>query len=131
MCATTSMSEPISNRAAASVAGQLAILVRTMLSHVKQVARAYKNRRNAVELAGLDDRMLADIGLSRLDLRDAFATPLWHDPTCLMRSYALERRLSRRGVSLGLGPSHIGASPEVPAEVFHRPRLDRPARFTV
>ena len=30
---------------------------------------------------GLDDRMLADIGLTRGDVRDAFSEPVWRDPT--------------------------------------------------
>ena len=36
--------------------------------------------------------MLADLGLTRSDLHDAFAQPLWRDPTSLLRSRAVERR---------------------------------------
>ena len=39
--------------------------------------------------------MLADIGLTRADLRDAFSEPFWEDPTALLRERALERRVSR------------------------------------
>jgi hypothetical protein len=35
-------------------------------------------------LADLDDRMLADIGLTRTDLRDACSEPLWRDPTSML-----------------------------------------------
>jgi len=71
--------------AAAGVAGGMAKLV-----------RAIRNRRAATALACLDDRMLADIGLTRSDLRDAYSEPLWHDPTDVLVGRAAERRQSRR-----------------------------------
>ena len=46
-------------------------------------------------LAGLDRHMLADIGITRADLRDAFSAPFWEDPTALLRERALERRVNR------------------------------------
>jgi uncharacterized protein YjiS (DUF1127 family) len=68
----------------------------TLVSHAADVAialvRAYRNRLNATALASADDRALADIGLTRSDLRDAFAEPLWRDPTSLLRSRVGERR---------------------------------------
>ena len=60
------------------------------------LSRAIKNRRAATALAGLDDHMLADIGLTRSDLRDAYSEPLWHDPTDVLVGRAAERRQSRR-----------------------------------
>jgi hypothetical protein len=36
--------------------------------------------------------MLADIGITRADVRDAFSEPFWDDPTALLRERALERR---------------------------------------
>ena len=39
-------------------------------------------------LASLDRRMLADIGITRADLRDAFSEPFWDDPTALLRERA-------------------------------------------
>ena len=72
-------------------------------------ARARRHRREANVLAGLDRRMLADIGITRTDVRDAFSEPFWDDPTALLRERALERRLShlRRGApnSAGDGPT--------------------------
>ena len=58
-------------------------------------ARVLKNRRDAGMLAGMDDRMLADIGLTRSDLRDAYAQPLWRDPTDMLAGRARERRSNR------------------------------------
>ncbi len=67
-----------------------------LLTHwLKQVSRARRHRREAAVLAGLDRHMLADIGITRSDLRDAFSEPFWEDPTALLRERALERRLYR------------------------------------
>ena len=51
----------------------------TMTSGAKRFARARRHRRDASALARLDRRMLADIGISRSDLRDAFSEPFWED----------------------------------------------------
>jgi uncharacterized protein YjiS (DUF1127 family) len=59
---------------------------------LSRTVRAVRNRHAAAGLAGLDDHMLADIGLTRSDLRDAYSEPLWHDPTDLLASRAAERR---------------------------------------
>jgi len=61
-----------------------------------RIGRAIKNRRAATALAGLDDHMLADIGITRSDLRDAYSEPLWHDPTDVLVGRAAERRTRRR-----------------------------------
>ncbi|MGH6725740.1 MAG: DUF1127 domain-containing protein [Pseudolabrys sp.] len=86
---------------------------------LKQFARARRNRRDARVLAGLDRHMLADIGITRGDLRDAFSEPFWDDPTALLRDRAIERRTNRSAL-------------RVPAERvengFHRPPTNRPAR---
>jgi uncharacterized protein YjiS (DUF1127 family) len=74
----------------------------TVSAHASRVAigtmsavRAYRNRLNAAGLASLDDRALADLGLTRSDVRDAFAEPLWRDPTSLLRGRVGERRRRR------------------------------------
>lgn len=88
--------------------------VLVLVTHwLKEMLRARRHRREAGRLAGLDRRMLADIGINRADLRDAFSEPFWQDPTALLRERASERRLSR--VEKG----------------FHRPAMNRPARHTV
>jgi uncharacterized protein YjiS (DUF1127 family) len=96
---------------------------------LRQRLQAYRNRNHAAALAGFDDRMLADIGLTRSDVRDAFAEPLWQDPTELLRTRALERRRARYGF-LARSCESVTAPPLVPAD-YVRPRTDRPARFTV
>ena len=59
---------------------------------LKRIAERIKNRRDAMRLAELDDRMLADIGLTRSDLRDAYSEPLWRDPSEVLARRAAERR---------------------------------------
>ena len=67
-----------------------------LLTHwLKELAKARRHRREASVLAGVDQRMLADIGITRSDVRDAFSEPFWDDPTALLRERALERRLNR------------------------------------
>ncbi|MGA8001441.1 MAG: DUF1127 domain-containing protein [Pseudolabrys sp.] len=61
---------------------------------LKELAEARKYRRQAQALVGLDHRMLADIGITRADVRDAFSEPFWDDPTALLRERALERRIN-------------------------------------
>ena len=87
---------------------------------LKAFARARRKRSEARALAGLDRRMLADIGITRSDVNDAFSAPFWDDPTALLRERAMERRLNRR---------RPPAPPAPRAEPgFARPSLNRPAR---
>jgi uncharacterized protein YjiS (DUF1127 family) len=62
--------------------------------------RVIESRRVLATLGEMDDRDLADIGLSRQDLRDATALPLAGDPSPLLAGRAAERearaRLARR-----------------------------------
>ncbi len=72
-----------------------------MVRQLRRLAQALKNRRVANRLTCFDDHMLADIGLNtRSDLLDAYAEPLWHDPTDILARRAAERR-SSRGPVLG------------------------------
>lgn len=89
---------------------------------LKRLARAHRHRREAAKLAGLDRRMLADIGITRSDLSDAFSEPFWDDPTALLRERALERRIYRHGV-LRTEPSTENG--------FRRPPTNRPARQAI
>jgi uncharacterized protein YjiS (DUF1127 family) len=67
-----------------------------VVARVRHLGQTIKNRRDAVTLASLDDRMLADIGLTRGDVRDAVSEPVWRDPTAILVSRAQERRVNRR-----------------------------------
>jgi len=97
-----------------------ASLLAVVTHWLKEFARARRHRREANVLAGLDRRMLADIGITRNDLRDAFSEPFWDDPTALLRERALERRLSQ-AVRRGRASADLENG-------FRRPPTDRPAR---
>jgi len=62
---------------------------------LKKLARTRRHWNEASTLASLDRRMLADMGITRADLHDAFSEPFWDDPTALLRERAIERRLHR------------------------------------
>jgi uncharacterized protein YjiS (DUF1127 family) len=70
-----------------------ASLLAVVTHWLKELVRARRHRRQARLLASVDGRMLADIGITRADVRDAFSEPFWDDPTALLRERALERRL--------------------------------------
>jgi uncharacterized protein YjiS (DUF1127 family) len=100
-----------------------ASLLVLVMHWLKEILRARRHRREAGRLAGLDRRMLADIGLTRSDVADAFSEPFWQDPTALLAERAIERRLNRPTVrKLRAIPVDNG---------FHRPAMNRPARHTV
>ena len=98
---------------------------------MRTFGRILKHRRDAGRLAGLDDRMLADIGITRSDLRDAYSAPLWQDPTDTLAKRASERRLGRRrsGREAVAQPGRARQRSTVTAT--HYPPADRPARYLI
>lgn len=64
-------------------------------SVVKTFLQRIYNRILANGLTELDDRLLADIGLARSDVRDAFNTGLLEDPTVHLTRAARKRAVSR------------------------------------
>ena len=86
--------------AAAPAAKVLAALAGRIGQRLNQLADRMKNRRDAFRLADMDDRMLADIGISRSDLRDAYSGPLWQDPSELLARRAVERRVRQQRTEL-------------------------------
>jgi len=92
---TTTTHFPILPIGAGTTVRALASLLALVTHWLKSLARAQRHRREAKALAGLDRRMLADIGINQSDVRDAFSEPFWEDPTALLRERAIERRLYR------------------------------------
>jgi len=81
--------------------------------------RVAAHRHAMNELGGLDDRELADIGLSRQDLRDATALPLAADPTRQLAKRAEERAdaaLRARGGAIEADEKTSSASMRIAAE---------------
>lgn len=116
---------PVLPVAGSTLLRALASLLAVLTYWLKQFARARRHRRDAAFLAGLDRRMLADIGISRSDLQDAFSAPFWNDPTELLHERALERRVNRPAL-------RVHSKPRVESEPgFRRPATDRPARQAI
>jgi uncharacterized protein YjiS (DUF1127 family) len=67
-------------------------LVARAASTLTRLYRAYHNRCAVAALDAVSDHMLADIGLTRNDICDVLAEPIWRDPTSLMRDRARGRR---------------------------------------
>lgn len=77
------------------------------------LVRVLESRRAVRDLAAFDDRMLADVGLRRTDLRDAMAVSAWRDATALLVERRRERRPSGRGPG-GFLPELADAPPLAP-----------------
>jgi uncharacterized protein YjiS (DUF1127 family) len=93
----TDMSEniPVLPIAGGALVRVFASLLALVTHWLKALARTRRHRREAKMLAGLDRHMLADIGITRADVSDAFSEPFWEDPTALLRERAIERRMNR------------------------------------
>jgi uncharacterized protein YjiS (DUF1127 family) len=92
------------------------------------LADVWRHRRDAVAIAAFDDRMLADIGLTRCDLNDALSEPLWRDPTIVLAHRYCERRKVRRAVAAEM-ISRASPSLVPGADTFSLPPRDPPARL--
>ncbi len=114
---------PVLPLAAGTLARALGNALNLAVVSVKAVARAIRHRRDAQVLAGLDHRMLADIGITQADVNDAFSAPLWEDPTALLSERAIERRINRTRTRV--------VSWEGDNTAFKRPPTNRPARQAI
>ena len=103
----------------------LASVVALAVAWIKKLVRARRNWAEASNLASLDRRMLADLGITRADLNDAFSEPFWEDPTALLRERAIERRMNR-----AVTRSQRQQNPTV-EKGFRRPPTDRPTRLAL
>lgn len=108
----------------AAIPALLALLGRA----IRRVAVAVKHRREVAMLAGLDERMLRDIGLTRSDLRDAYAEPLWRDPTDVLAGRVRDRRQNRPTPDR---KAFFASPPLVPHDGFSVPDTNRPSQHTV
>ena len=77
----------------------LAAATATVIRAVVNVCRALMHRRMVLEMAGFDDRMLADIGITRGDVHAALSLPMDADPSARLRILAVERRAATRALA--------------------------------
>jgi uncharacterized protein YjiS (DUF1127 family) len=98
----------------------------------RRVVTAWRHRGDFVLLSSLDDRMLRDIGLTRGDLNDALAEPLWRDPTAVLVRRQRERRAVRfAGAVIDLLPSRAAPSIVPRADASAVARQDRLRRLAI
>jgi uncharacterized protein YjiS (DUF1127 family) len=96
-------------KSAAEPFGRVIYAVAALVTvRLRQLAVSFRHRHDATALLRFDDRMLADIGLTRRDVREAFNEPLWRDPTDL-----LANRVAGRGRLIPRRPSAPSIVPEV------------------
>jgi uncharacterized protein YjiS (DUF1127 family) len=88
---------------------------------ISRLVKAIRHRRDVEMLAAFDDRMLADIGLNRSDLRFALSEPFWRDPAHVLVIRAGERRFDRRG--RGREPTTDFAAPSIVPDLVVPARL--------
>jgi uncharacterized protein YjiS (DUF1127 family) len=77
------------------VTGAAAALFKT-IAIIPSVVRGYLNRGPVLEMLDMDDRMLRDIGITRMDITSALAASPLGDPSTRLRIYAVERRAGNR-----------------------------------
>jgi uncharacterized protein YjiS (DUF1127 family) len=126
MAAPTTLATP----APSSCAQAFGVLATVAVRAGRRLVDAWRHRNDAAMLAGFDDRMLADIGLTRGDLNDALGEPLWRDPTSVLARRQRERRGARRAAVRALIKE--ASPPLVPGpDTFAFPPSDPPARLTL
>ncbi len=83
----------------------------------RQWVEVWRRRRDFAMLASFDDYLLKDMGLSRGDLNEALAEPLWRDPTAVLVRRQSERRAYRwrvmAPIELRVAPSIVPAADAV------------------
>lgn len=91
---------------ALKAAPALAAVPARALGGAVRLGRALAHRAAVRQLAEFDDRMLADIGLSRSEVMGALAEPLHRDPSTVLLLRTLERRprVRQQGVTPKLRP---------------------------
>lgn len=83
-------------------AATLSALAAAAARTASRLWKAWRNRRQVVMLVEADDRMLADIGLTRSDLNSALSSPVSEDPSFYLARARHERLRNRARHRIGL-----------------------------
>jgi uncharacterized protein YjiS (DUF1127 family) len=98
----------------AAHARAFAAAVNAAVTFVRATWKARRHRREVERLLGFDDRALADIGITRGDLRVCLAGSGLEDPSVRLRVLAVERRAGRRAQIREWLAAEDAASPVAP-----------------
>jgi uncharacterized protein YjiS (DUF1127 family) len=90
-----------------------------LVGRIAHAAKILRHRRDLEFLAGLDDRMLRDIGLARSDLRFALSEPFWRDPGAILIGCVGQRGAGKSRASSV--PSIVPAPGRWDARAIHSP----------
>jgi uncharacterized protein YjiS (DUF1127 family) len=102
-----------------SVLEAIRTLGAVLVERIAHAAKILRHRRDLEFLAGLDDRMLKDIGLTRSDLRFALSGPFWRDPGAVLISYVGQRGTGKTRASSV--PPIVPAPSRWDARAIHSP----------
>src|SRR5215212_630237 len=103
------MKSPPATNPGRRIAETLDAALTRLWSGATHLYRAAKHRRDFAALCYQEDYLLADIGLTRDDVRHAVAQPLWRDPTVtLQHSAGAARRVPPK--SFASAGDHNGRS---------------------
>lgn len=102
MTETSPTPAPLLPAIAPAASGVPALLraARGGLRRLAGIARALRNRWAVAELAGLDDRALRDMGITRVEVRSALARPLAVDPSTALLVRRVEERARARALAI-------------------------------
>jgi uncharacterized protein YjiS (DUF1127 family) len=114
-----------------STRGQVSDLAAGMQRWAASVWAGWRHRKGLSMLARLDDRGLADIGLTRSDIYDALAQRIWDDPTTMLERRRTARRDSRSQTPGSGVPKIRQARQMLGIAGLKQPPTDRPARYFV
>lgn len=89
MTTTCQLTTPASSAPRAAVTVRIVKVGKTVLAAL----RAWMRRRELMAaVAGMDEHMLRDIGVTGQDISAALSVPLWEDPTAHLAQLAAERK---------------------------------------
>ncbi len=89
-----------------------------LVQEVRQIAILVDHRRQLARLGDRDDRMLADIGLTRCDLTAARSAPLWQNPTALLKR-RVDKRTAETTAEGSVSQPSKGASLHIPVTAIY------------
>jgi len=95
----------------------------TLARRVRKLPAALAHRDQLQRLAECDDHLLADIGVTREEMKAALSAPFWRDPSEELVRRLSELKTDRRGRTVGETGRSVVTSPELILAACSRRRL--------